>query len=204
MSIFRYTCKITEMAKRKYELKKRAVKKRQTRERIVEATVALHQEIGPHATTISAVAERAGVQRLTVYRHFPTERDLLAACSSSFIDRHPPPDPGAIEALDADRRTRAVLHAFYTYYQETAEMWTSIYRDKDRMASVAEVMEGFEYHLETVEKDLHAAWAPRRSKQLRASIAHALHFSTWQSLDSQGLNARDMAALVSAWVAASA
>ena len=83
-------------------------------------------------------------------------------------------------------------------------MWTSIYRDKDRMASVAEVMEGFEYHLETVEKDLHAAWAPRRSKQLRASIAHALHFSTWQSLDSQGLNARDMAALVSAWVAASA
>lgn len=192
------------MAKRKYELKKRAVKKRRTRERIVEATVALHQELGPKETTISAVAERAGVQRLTVYRHFPTERDLLAACSSSFIDRHPPPDPGEIKARGAEVRTRAVLHAFYRYYRETAEMWASIYRDKDRMASVAEVLEGFESHLETVETDLLAAWAPRRSRQLRASIAHALHFSTWQSLDSQGLDVRDMATLVSTWVAASA
>ena len=192
------------MAKRKYELKKRAVKKRRTRERIVEATVALHQELGPKETTISAVAERAGVQRLTVYRHFPTERDLLAACSSSFIDRHPPPDPGEIKARGAEVRTRAVLHAFYRYYRETAEMWASIYRDKDRMASVAEVLEGFESHLETVGTDLLAAWAPRRSRQLRASIAHALHFSTWQSLDSQGLDVRDMATLVSTWVAASA
>jgi AcrR family transcriptional regulator len=192
------------MAKRKYELKKRAVKKRRTRERIVEATVALHQELGPKETTISAVAERAGVQRLTVYRHFPTERDLLAACSSSFIDRHPPPDPGEIKARGAEVRTRAVLHAFYRYYRETAEMWASIYRDKDRMASVAEVLEGFESHLETVETDLLEAWAPRRSRQLRASIAHALHFSTWQSLDSQGLDVRDMATLVSTWVAASA
>lgn len=204
MSNFRYTYKITEMAKRKYELKKRAVKKRRTRERIVEATVALHQEIGPGATTISGIAERAGVQRLTVYRHFPTERDLLAACSSSFINRHPPPNPVADETLGADEQTRAVLQAFYQYYQETSEMWASIYRDKNRMASVAEVMEGFEKHLETVEKHLQAAWAPRRSKRLHASIAHALHFSTWQSLDLLGLNARDMAALVSTWVAASA
>jgi hypothetical protein len=97
-----------------------------------------------------------------------------------------------------------MLHAFYTYYQETGEMWASICRDKDRMASVAEVMKGFENHLETVEKDLRAAWAPRRSKQLRASIAHALHFSTWQSLAALGLNAREMAALVSTRVAASA
>lgn len=192
------------MAKRKYELKKRAVKKQRTRERIVEATVALHQELGPSETTISAVAERAGVQRLTVYRHFPTERDLLAACSASFIDRHPPPDPGVIEARGTEERTRAVLLAFYKYYQETAEMWASVYRDKNRMAAVAEVMGGFENHLENVEKDLLAAWAPRRSKQLRASIAHALQFSTWQSLESQGLDARNMATLVSTWIAASA
>jgi AcrR family transcriptional regulator len=192
------------MATRKYELKKRAVKKRRTRERIVEATVALHQEIGPGATTISGIAERAGVQRLTVYRHFPTERDLLAACSSNFIDRHPPPGPVANETLGADEQTRAVLQAFYKYYGETSDMWASIYRDKNRMATVAEVMEGFETHLETVEKYLQAAWAPRRSKRLHASIGHALHFSTWQSLDSLGLNAREMAALVSTWVAASA
>lgn len=195
---------ITQMSKRKYKLKKRAVKKRRTRDRIVEATVALHQELGPQATTISGIAERAGVQRLTVYRHFPTERDLLGACSSSFIAQHPPPAPNPDEGLGADERTRSILEAFYRYYQETSEMWASIYRDKNRMAAVAEVMKGFEMHLETVEKQLRSAWAPRRSKRLRASIAHALHFSTWQSLDSQGLSARDMAKLVSTWVAASA
>lgn len=177
---------------------------RRTRERIVEATMALHQEIGPEATTISGIAERACVQRLTVYRHFPTERDLLAACSSSFIERHPPPNPVVDEAHDANERTRTTLRAFYEYYFETSEMWTSVYRDKHRMASVAEVLEGFETHLENVAKQLRAAWAPRRSRRLHASIAHALHFSTWQSLDSQGLNARDMALLVSKWVAASA
>ena len=162
------------MSKRKYELKKRAVKKRHTRDRIVEATVALHQELGPQATTISGIAERAGVQRLTVYRHFPTERDLLGACSSSFIAQHPPPAPDPDEGLGADERTRSILEAFYHYYQETSEMWASIYRDKNRMAAVAEVMKGFEMHLETVEKQLRSAWAPRRSKRLRASIAHAL------------------------------
>ena len=90
-----------------------------------------------------------------------------------------------------------MLQALYAYYEETAEMWDSIYRDKNRMQAVAEVMEGFESYLESVEADLRAAWAPRRSKQLRASIAHALHFSTWQSLDSLGFNARDMAVLAS-------
>jgi len=192
------------MTKRKYELRKRALDKQRTHERIVAATVALHQEIGPKETTISAVAERAGVQRLTVYRHFPTERDLLEACSSRFIERHPPPDPATIKAFGPKKRTRSVLRAFYEYYEETADMWTSVYRDRNQMASVAEVMEGFESHIAAVESDLRAAWAPRRSRRLRASISHALHFYTWQSLDTQGLDAREMAELVTTWVASSA
>lgn len=190
------------MAKRKYRLKQRAVKQQRTRERIVAATVALHQELGPKATTISAVAERAGVQRLTVYRHFPTERDLLAACSSSYIERHPPPDPHSIDARGAEARTRAVLLALYGYYRETAEMWTSVYRDVDQMPAVAEVMRGFEGYLEDLRSDLLAAWAPYRSKRLRATLAHALRFSTWQSLDAQGLGHRAAAELVAAWAAA--
>ena len=192
------------MKKRKYRLKKRAAKRDRTRARIVEATVALHQELGPKQTTISAVAERAGVQRLTVYRHFPTERDLLAACSSSFIDEHPPPDIGAIGTRGAQERTRAVLIALYGYYRDTAEMWTSVYRDVDQMEAVAEVMAGFEEYLENIRKDLLGEWAPRRSKRLRASLGHSLRFSTWQSLDAQGLRIREMADLVSDWVAAAA
>ena len=78
---------------RKYELKRRAERQEQTRRRIVEATVGLHESVGPARTTVSAVAERAGVQRLTVYRHFPDERALLAACSGHWIASNPTPDP---------------------------------------------------------------------------------------------------------------
>lgn len=192
------------MQKRKYRLKQRAVQQQETRERIVAATVALHRELGPKATTISAVAERAGVQRLTVYRHFPTEKDLLEACSSSFMAGHPPPDLEAVEAGDAGECTRAVLRALYAYYAKTAEMWASVYRDVDQVAAVAEVMQAFEDYLETARADLLAAWAPRRSKRLRATLGHALRFSTWQSLNAQGLSPRAMADLVGAWVLAAA
>jgi AcrR family transcriptional regulator len=192
------------MKKRKYRLKKRAVRRDRTRARIVEATVALHRELGPKATTISAVAERAGVQRLTVYRHFPTERDLLEACSSSFIAENPPPDLGAIRDRGARERTRAALFALYGYYHDTAEMWASVYRDIGQMTAIAEVMKGFEDYLEASRRDLLGEWAPRRSKRLHASLGHALRFSTWQSLDAEGLGAREMADLVSEWITSAA
>lgn len=192
------------MTKRKYRLRQRAIQQRQTRERIVDATVALHQEQGPKATTISAVAERAGVQRLTVYRHFPTEKDLFAACSSSYLAQHPPPDVSKIKARGASERARAVLRALYAYYGETAEMWTSVYRDRDLMPAVTEAMEGFENYLEAVQADVLAEFAPCRSKRLRATIGHALCFSTWQSLDAQSLGIRAMAELVASWLAAAA
>jgi AcrR family transcriptional regulator len=191
------------MKKRRYRLKQRAASQQETRERIVSATVALHQELGPKATTISAVAERAGVQRLTVYRHFPTEQDLLNACSSSYIATNPPPDVAGIEADGAEERTRAVLRALYGYYRGTASMWTSVYRDVE-VPAVAAVMQGFEGYLDSVRADLLASWAPYRSRRLRAALGHALRFSTWKSLDAQGLGTRPMAGLVSDWVAASA
>src|SRR4051795_10199971 len=85
--------------KRTYELKERARKQAETRRRIVEATVALHQEVGPARTTVAEIARRAGVQRLTVYNHFPDERELFGACSAHFIGGHPPPDPAAWAAV---------------------------------------------------------------------------------------------------------
>src|SRR4051794_19814848 len=81
--------------KRTYELKERARRQAETRARIVEATVALHEEVGPARTTVAEIARRAGVQRLTVYTHFPDERDLFAACSRHFMAGHVPPDPAA-------------------------------------------------------------------------------------------------------------
>jgi AcrR family transcriptional regulator len=79
--------------KRKCELRKRAERQRETRQRIMETTVVLHESLGPLATSISAIARRAGVERLTVRAHFPEPRDLFKACSALFFTRNPPPDP---------------------------------------------------------------------------------------------------------------
>src|SRR3954467_13213648 len=78
---------------RRYELKERARRQEETRQRIVDATVALHREVGPARTTIAEVARRAGVGRVTVYNHFPDDVSLLAACSDQFATENPPPDP---------------------------------------------------------------------------------------------------------------
>ena len=68
--------------KRRYELKERARRQAETRQRIVDAAVELHTSVGPARTTISAIAERAGVERHTVYAHFPDEPTLFRACST--------------------------------------------------------------------------------------------------------------------------
>ena len=195
---------ITEMKKRKYELRKRAERQQQTRERIVDAAMALHEEIGPLATTISAIAERAGVQRLTVYRHFPDERAILGACSSKWLAGHPPPDLSAISETAPDAHSRAALEALYAYYQRTEGMWASVYRDAERMDEVREVLGDFEAWLEQAAGELLAAWSPRRSRRLKATLAHVVRFSTWQSLAGQGLDARTMAALAATWIGAAA
>ena len=80
--------------KRNYELRARAGRQQATRRRIVEATVALHREVGPARTTVAEIARRAGVQRLTVYNHFPDDAQLFAACQAHFLAQHPPPDLG--------------------------------------------------------------------------------------------------------------
>src|SRR3954464_14031038 len=88
-----------ESAPRTYTLKERARKQAETRQRIVEATAALHADVGPARTTVAEIARRAGGQRLTVYNHFPEERELFGACSAHFVMEVPPPDPGAWAAI---------------------------------------------------------------------------------------------------------
>src|SRR2546423_4242678 len=103
---------------RKYELKQRADSVSETRQRIVEATVELHTELGPARTTISAIAERAGVQRLTVYRHFPDERALFEACSGHWAAENPAPDPATWAAVDdPEERRRIALIEIYAFYR---------------------------------------------------------------------------------------
>src|ERR671939_330754 len=100
--------------KRPYRMKRRAELEEQTRRRITESAVALHQEVGPAQTSITAIAERAGVRRSTVYRHFPDEDALFAACSTHFRALNPPPDLGAWSTIeDPTSRTKAALDELY-------------------------------------------------------------------------------------------
>jgi len=192
------------MKKRPYRLNRRAEQQQETRERIVDAAIALHEEIGPAATTISALAERAGVQRLTVYRHFPGEQEILEACSTKWMDRHPPPDISALAPAGTAQRTRSILLALYDYYADTQGMWRSLYRDLGQVVALDEPMRQFHDYLEDVGKALLSVYAPRRSQRLRATICHALRFSTWESLNEQRLSPVAMAAVVCAWIRAAA
>jgi AcrR family transcriptional regulator len=172
--------------KRKYELKARAAAQEETRRRITEATVGLHLEVGPANTTISEIAKRAGVQRLTVYNNFPDEASLLGACSAHWVTQHPPPDPATwAQVRDPVQRARAALVAFYGYYRETETMSANVLRDAKTMPVLAAILEQTRgAFLEAVRDDLASAWergGPPNSA-LRAALALALRFETWQAL----------------------
>src|SRR5918997_5277074 len=115
---------------RKYDMKRRAERQEETRRRIVEATVELHQTVGMARTTISAIAEKAGVQRLTVYRHFPDERALFYACTGHWRAANPPPDPGSWSQIaDPHARLRLALGEVYAFHRRTEPMISNVVRD---------------------------------------------------------------------------
>lgn len=167
--------------KRRYELKRRAERLDEMRNRIVEATVELHTSVGPANTTISAVAERAGVQRHTVYSHFPTETDLFAACSAHWAALHPFPDDVAWKAIeDPELRLRAALHAVYEWYETVGHDLDVFRRDARIHATTAQLVARREARLLDLRDALKDGW-PRR-KAVRAALAHSLELETWDSL----------------------
>jgi AcrR family transcriptional regulator len=179
--------------RRKYELKKRADGMEETRLRITEAAMDLHGTVGPARTTVSAVAERAGVQRHTVYRHFPTEQDLFAACSAHFGAMHPWPDPSGWSGLEDG------LDQLYRWYEQTEGMWANIFRDAELVDAIPDALKPFEAYLDEARRRL-ATGLPRR-KMVAAAIAHAVDFRTWRSLVREnGLKRAQAVRLMSALV----
>ena len=174
---------------RKYELKQRAESLAATRERIVEATVELHDTLGPARTTISAIAERAGVQRLTVYRHFPDERSLFEACSGHWAAHNPAPDPSTWAALDdPEERLGIALTEIYAFYRSTEGMTGNLLRDLPELPFLQEVAAPFFEYWQGVREVLDRGWNARGRKRmlLRTVIAHAVEFETWRSLARRG------------------
>lgn len=166
---------------RTYTKKLRAESEEATRQRIVEALVELHEEIGPSQTTVSAVAERAGVQRLTVYRHFPDEPSMIRACSAHWEQLNPIPDLTPAETEPA-RASRTTLLRLYGWYRKNAAMLGQITRDAERMPVIAATQVPFAKHLDEIAGQLERRW-PQRSSRRHATLRHALDFTTWRSLD---------------------
>lgn len=184
--------------KRKYELKSRAAAQAQTRERIIAATTGLHKEVGPALTTVSEVARRAGVQRLTVYNHFPDEAELFGACQAHWMQLHPLPRFDAILAVDEPvERLRAALRGYYRWYRETEPMAEKVQRDRGALPALDALMQRTADARADQLADALAAGLGSRG-QHRALIRLALDFWTWRRLSREGLDDDTAADLMTA------
>src|SRR5215216_1122566 len=193
---------------RTYELKRRAERQQETRERIVEAAIELHTTLGPSRTTVTAIAERAGVTRPTVYAHFPDDRSLFEACSGHVRTTVPPPDPAAWRSIpDPGKRLETALQDLYGYYERLEPLLENVQRDAAVMPIVAEMNAYRARYLAEICDLLLQAWPTRgRAKaRLRRAIGHALEFGTWQSLvRRQGCTTAEAVRLMAAFACSTA
>jgi AcrR family transcriptional regulator len=170
---------------RRYRKRARADAEAETRLRITEAAVKLHGSIGPARTTIKAVAEEAGVQRATVYRHFPTEEALFGACSAHWAGLHPAPDAEQWrEVADPDERLRVGLGELYAWYERGQPMFSNVFRDAPLVPAMRAAV-GVRIERAALYHDALMAGRRergRRRERVAAAIGHALDFTTWRSL----------------------
>lgn len=209
--------------KRPYTLRARARRRDEVHRRITLAAVQLHGTVGPARTTVSDIADLAGVQRATVYNHFPTDLALIDACSSHWFSQNPPPDPSQwTEIPDPGRRAAAALTAMYEYYDSGREMLDKVLRDATLVPALEKILQQkwwplLEGIVEILAEGWSSPWVEGRSTaedappppaersgdvELRASLRVALDFFTWQTLSVSGLTNHDAARLAAVWVEA--
>jgi AcrR family transcriptional regulator len=173
---------------RKLRLKARAERMGETRKRIARATYELHASVGPARTTISAIAERAGVQRLTVYKHYPNDRDIIHACTTYHWELDPPPDPASWrEIADPEQRLRQGLGEIYAYFRRNESLFANVGRD---IGVVLEQLEGvpplgLQRFMELParwQSALVDAWPDDQDRLRGAALGLAVDFATWHTL----------------------
>lgn len=193
---------MTSRSTRPYRKRKRAKQEEETRRRITEAAMELHGTVGPAETSITDIAKRAGVSRMTVYNHFPTEVDLFAACSSHWASLNPLPDPEPWKAItDPAERLRHALGQLYAWYARHEDgMLGHVLRDTPAVPALGEVMERFwDRWTEEVVRVLQRGWPPAATpegRDLLAALRLATDFGTFRALSGSGLDADEAADLV--------
>jgi AcrR family transcriptional regulator len=198
----------TSAPKRRYRKGLRAEREDQTRLRITEAAAKLHGTLGPARTTIKGIAAEAGVQRATVYRHFPDLGSLFIACSTHWASLNPPPDPQAWRQItDPEIRLRRGLSELYAWYVWAEPMLTNVFRDASSVPAMNRPVEDFERHFQALHQALMSGRRLSGRSRIRVSavVAHALAFPTWHSLvGERGLHPEEAVELMSALAAAAA
>jgi AcrR family transcriptional regulator len=182
------------MKRGKYELKKRAEKQEETRLKIARAALELHEILGPALTTRSAIAQRAGVTRPTVYSHFPDDLSLGKACSSLGLSENPLPDPGRWEEIsEPEERLRSALSDLYSYFRSGERLWANVLRDQEllyangdpeALEADAEIMEPIVLHWDRMKETIAAGWGPPEEipRLVLGAIGFALDFKAWRAL----------------------
>ena len=191
---------------RRYRKRIRAEQEAETRQRIAAATARLHERVGPANTTVSAVAREAGVQRATVYRHFPTEEHLFGACSAHWASLHPPPDAGEWAGVaDPGERLRAGLADIYAWYGSDVQMFVNTRRDAALVPAMAAPVKAGQAATAAMVAALTKGRPERghRRRRVDAAVRHAAAFGTWYSLTQEGgLSDAEAIELMAAAVAA--
>jgi AcrR family transcriptional regulator len=188
----KYTYVCNQIMTRTYTLKRRAEQQAQTRQRIVEAAVELHSSIGPARTTISMIADRAGVQRHTFYAHFPDERSIFAACSGLVEERDPMPDAGPWAAIEDWReRLRVGLGAIYGWYERNAELLFNVLRDVEVHALARETAQT---RFGPFVARYHKILGEKLNAKQQPMLNLALSYFTWRTLVREGGLKSDAAA----------
>jgi AcrR family transcriptional regulator len=177
---------------RTYTLKRRAEQQAETRQRIVEAAVELHSTLGPARTSLSLVAEKAGVQRNTLYAHFPDERSLLMACSGLTNERDPPPSAEPWRSIGERKvRLRTGLAEVYAWFDRNAEMAGCVLRDAEHHEPTREITE---LRLGPAISGWREVLGAGLSESQRAVLHLALSFHTWRALVREAGLAQEAAA----------
>jgi AcrR family transcriptional regulator len=192
---------MAKKTKRPYHKSKRAEAEEDTRRRITEAAVQLHGTVGPASTKLTDVARLAGVTRMTVYNHFPTETDLFVACSTHWSGHHPFPDPERWRALanPAERLAQA-LDELYAWYDRNQGMMENVLRDSALVSAIRPIVKAWwGDYVDRVVGILGEGWgnAPVTGEALSASVRVVVDFHTWRVLTRSGLTeaaAADLAA----------
>lgn len=191
------------MAARSYNKTKRLTKEQETHRKIMDAALSLYGSVGPAATTISAVADNASVQRLTIYRHFPQETGLMDEAITTWFAENPLPDPPEWrDGVARDNWPIAILSMLYSYFSDASDVLPGLLNDRSKLSHLDDLLSSFDQQINVMYSDILGCQSANRqtSDLVQSVVRHAVTFSTWQSLSHNNLDTVEIAALMEDWV----